>query len=126
MRHAYRWRCFACDEANEASAASCSSCGFPATATGAEIARAQEAHRIRAPIPMPDRHRAASHGLSLASWKGWQLNVAIAGAVLLAIGAYAGKDVLSWSGLAVSVLAVMFGAVFLTIAWAGRRVTPAT
>jgi hypothetical protein len=129
VKLAYRWRCFACDAANAASATSCSSCGFPAKATGAEIARAQAAHRIGvAPSPRPgrpDRPPTASLAQALASWRGWRLGVAIAGAVLLAIGAFAGNGVLSWAGLGISVLALIFGLVLLLIAWAARGVTPA-
>ena len=46
------------------------------------------------------------------------MGVGIAGGVLLVIGAYAAKDVLSWRGLGLSVFALMFGLVLLTIAWA--------
>jgi hypothetical protein len=46
------------------------------------------------------------------------MGVGIAGVVLLAIGAYAGTDVLSWRGLGVSVFTLMFGLVLLAIAWA--------
>jgi hypothetical protein len=125
MKRAYRWRCFACDEANAASATSCSSCGFPAIATGAEIARAQAARRMGvAPLPSPDRPSAASPARTRAGWKGWRMNFGIAGAVLLAIGAYAGMDVLSWRGLGVSIFALMFGLVLLMVAWAAGNATP--
>jgi hypothetical protein len=127
MTRAYRWRCFACDEPNAASATSCSSCGFPATATGAEIARAQAAHRIgAAPLQSPDRPPAASLAQTLAPWRGWPMGVGIAGAILLGIGAYAGKNVLSWRGLGISVLTLMFGLALLMVAWAARKVTPRT
>lgn len=49
------------------------------------------------------------------------MRAGIAGIVLLAIGAYAGMDILSWRGLGVSVFAVMFGLILLMVAWAARR-----
>lgn len=125
MKRAYRWRCFACDKPNAASATSCASCGFPAKATGAEIARAQAAHRRGvAPLQGIDRPAAASLRPSLAVWKGWQLGFGLAGALLLAIGLYAAKEVLSWRGLGVSVFALMFGLVLLMVAWGARSVPP--
>jgi hypothetical protein len=125
MKRAYRWRCFACDQANAASATSCSSCGFPARATGAEIARAQAAHRMG--IAPPARSVSApgpSLSEAMAGWRGWRLGVLLAGAFLLLIGAYAGKEVLSWRGLGVSVFSLMFGAILLMVAWGARAVTP--
>lgn len=122
MKRAYRWRCFACEGANAASATSCSSCGFPAIATGAEIARAQAARRMGgAPPPRQDTPPAPSLAQRLAGWRGWPMRAGIAGIVLLAIGAYAGMDILSWRGLGVSVFAVMFGLILLMVAWAARR-----
>ena len=119
MTFAYRWRCFACDEPNAASATFCSACGFPATATGAEIARARAAHRMGAtPFQSSEAPPAASLTQTLAPWRGWPMGVGIAGGVLLVIGAYAAKNVLSWRGLGLSVFALMFGLVLLTIAWA--------
>lgn len=127
MKLAYRWRCFACDKPNAASATSCASCGFPARATGAEIARAQAAHRIGLP-PMASRERppAASVANPLAGLRGWRLGFLLVGAVLLAIGIYAGNGMLSWAGLGVAVLALIFGSVLVMIAWAARSVAPAT
>lgn len=125
MKRMYRWRCFACDRANEASATSCSSCGFPAVATGPEIARAQAAYRSGlSPLPALGRPSEGSSAPSLADWRGWRLGMLITGAVLLVIGAYAGNHVLSWQGLGVSVFALMFGLVFVTVAWAARGGTP--
>ena len=125
MRRAYRWRCFACDQANAASATSCSSCGFPARATAAEIERAQSAHRIGLPPPpRTGKPSSASLAGALAGWSGWQLGFLIAGAVLLAIGALAAREVLSWRGLGVAVFALMFGMVLLMVAWAARNATP--
>jgi hypothetical protein len=128
MKRAYRWRCFACDDANAASATSCASCGFPAVASGAEIARAQAARRMGAAPPLPSAERAPSATLAqaLADWKGWRLGFGIAGAVLLAIGAYAAKDILSWRSLGVSMFALMFGLILLLVAWAARSPTART
>lgn len=125
MKRTYRWRCFACDKANEASATFCSSCGFPAVATGPEIVRAQAAHRIGlSPIPRPAISPEVASAQGLADWRGWRLGLLVTGAVLLVIGAYAGNHVLSWRGLGVSVFALMFGLVFVTVAWAARGGAP--
>jgi hypothetical protein len=37
----YRWVCHRCESANDAGIARCSACGFPAIATGVEIAKAR-------------------------------------------------------------------------------------
>jgi hypothetical protein len=125
MKRAYRWRCFACDKPNAASATSCASCGFPARARAAEIDRAQAAHRLgMAPPRGPDPLPRASLGQVAAGWKGWRLGSALAGAVLLVIGLYAAKEVLSWRGLGVAVFALMFGLVLLMVAWSARSVAP--
>jgi hypothetical protein len=127
MNLAYRWRCFACDEPNAASATSCSSCGFPAIATGTEIARAQAARRMGvAPLPSPDRPPAPSLAQTLAGWRGWRMGVGIAAIVLLGIGAYAGKEVQSWRGLGASLFALMSGLILLMVAWAAKNDTPRT
>jgi hypothetical protein len=126
MTLGYRWRCFGCDAPNVASATSCSSCGFPAIATGTEIARAQEARRRGgAPMPTSDRTPAPSVAGTMAGLRGWQMGVGIAGLVLLAIGAYVGTDLQSWRGLGVSVFALIFGLVMLMVAWGARNDTPA-
>ena len=125
MTFAYRWRCFVCDAPNAASATFCSACGFPARATGVEIARARTAHRTgAAPFQSPDRPPSASLAQTLAPWRGWPMGVGIAGGVLLMIGAYAGKSVLSWRGLGLAVFALMFGLVLLAIAWAAGSNRP--
>lgn len=127
MKIAYRWRCFACGEPNEASATSCSSCGFPASATGAEIARAQAAHRIgAAPLRSPNESPAVSFAQALAPWRGWPMGLGISGAVLLLIGAYAGRHMLSWRGLGVSVFTLIFGLILLMVAWTAQKATPRT
>src|SRR3990170_3291870 len=93
---AYRWRCFACDEPNEPLAASCSSCGFPARASGTEIADARAAWRAEGSARW--RYIPSSEPIaeSHAKWSGWRKGVAIAGAALLAIGGYAWMGSLSW------------------------------
>jgi hypothetical protein len=128
MTLGYRWRCFSCDAPNAASATSCSACGFPAIATGTEIARAQAARRMGGaplPTPGPDRPRARSVGQTMAGLRGWQMGVGVGGLVLLAIGAYAGMDLQSWRGLGVSVFALIFGLIMLMVAWGARNDTPA-
>jgi hypothetical protein len=126
MTLGYRWRCFSCDAPNAASATSCSSCGFPAIASGTEIARAQAARRMGgAPLPSPDRTPGPSLSQTMAGLRGWQMGVGIAGLVLLAIGAYVGTDLQSWRGLGVSVFALIFGLIMLMVAWGARNDTPA-
>jgi hypothetical protein len=121
MKQPYRWRCFACDKPNEPQATSCSSCGFSARASGAEIARARAARGIagypeRTPYAPPSK----SVGESSTKWSSWRKGFAIAGAVLLAIGGSAWMESLSWPRLALSVLALMFGALLLLVACVAR------
>ena len=117
MKRPYRWRCFACDEPNEPSATSCSSCGFPARASGAEIAKARaawraEGSRAQGSYGSPSESIAKSQ----AKWSGWRKGVAIAGAALLAISGYAWMEPLSWPRFAVSLFTGMFGALLLLVA----------
>jgi hypothetical protein len=117
MKRPYRWRCFACDKSNEPLATSCAWCGFPARASGTEIAKAQAAWRagdsaVRIPYSPPSARIA---GLQ-AKWSGWRKGFAIAGAVLLAITAFAWTGSFSWPRLAVSLFACMFGALLLLVA----------
>jgi ribosomal protein L37E len=121
MNRPYRWRCFACDKANEARATSCATCGFPASASGTEIAKAQAAWRAgeagaRIPYSPPAAPVARQH----AKWSGSRKGVAIAGIVLLAITAYALTGSLSWPRLGVSLFACMFGALLLLVACTPR------
>lgn len=121
MKRPYRWRCFACDKPNEARATSCATCGFPARASGSEIARARAAWRpgdsgARLPYSPPSVSTAGSQ----AKWSGWRKGSAIAGVALLAITAYAWTGLFTWPRLAVSVFACMFGAFLLVVACVAR------
>lgn len=121
MNRPYRWRCFACDKPNGRSATSCASCGFPARASGAEIAAAQAAWRsggsaLRAPDTAPSVSLAAPR----VKWSGWRKGLAIAGVVLLAISVYAGMGALAWPRFALSLFACMFGALLLLVACVAR------
>jgi len=121
MMQPYRWRCFACDSPNEPLAASCASCGFPARASGVDIDRARVARRQGAPVPMPYVPSSPSIGEPPARWSGWRKGLAIAGAVLLAVSGFAWSGSMSWPRLALSLLALMFGAVLLLIACLARE-----
>lgn len=121
MKQPYRWRCFACDEPNEPLATSCSSCGFPARASGAEIAKARAAWRTGgSPGGGPYSPPSESIAKSQAKWSGWRKGLAIAGAALLAIGGYAWMETLTWSRFALSLFACMFGALLLLVACVPR------
>jgi hypothetical protein len=118
MKRPYRWRCFACDKANEPLAKSCASCGFPATASGTEIARARAAWLTggsvaRVPYSPPSPSLAGPQ----EKWSGWRKGLAIAGAALLATNAYAWTGALSWPRLALSLFACMFGVLLLLVAF---------
>ena len=113
MRLPYRWRCFACDEPNEPSSTSCASCGFPARATGHEIARARAARGIEAFPARLYGPSAEAGGFSLASWSAWRKGFVLSGAALVAVGAYAWIELSSWRGLGIAVLALLFGGVLL-------------
>ena len=117
MERPYRWRCFACDEPNEPLATSCSSCGFPARASGAEIAKARAAWRTEgSPARRPYSPPSESIAESQAKWSGWRKGLAIAGAALLAISGSAWIETFSWPRFAVSLFAGMFGALLLLVA----------
>ena len=121
MERPYRWRCFACDEPNEPLATSCSSCGFPARASGAEIAKARAAWRTEgSPARRPYSPPSESIAESQAKWSGWRKGLAIAGAALLAISGYAWMGSFSWPRFALSLFACMFGALLLLVACVAR------
>lgn len=121
MNQPYRWRCLACDKPNEPLATSCSTCGFPARATGPQIARARAGRDIEgSPARYPYADAPAPTRPSPAPWSGWRKGVAIAGALLLALGATAWLGSLSLLGVAFSLLAFIFGALLLVGAWVPR------
>ncbi|MBC5783052.1 hypothetical protein H8N03_08870 [Ramlibacter sp. USB13] len=113
----YRWRCFVCDKPNAASATSCASCGFPARASGAEIERARAAWRGGQGLRFADIAPSAAIAPSREKWSGWRMALAIGGAALLAISAYGWSGSLSWTRLALSLFACMFGALLLVVAF---------
>jgi hypothetical protein len=117
MNRPYRWRCFACDKPNAALATACASCGFPARASGAEIARARAAWGTGA-TAAHTRYSppAASIAAPRAKWSGWRKGFAVAGVALLAVTALAGMGSITWPRLAVALFACMFGAFLLLVA----------
>ena len=117
MKQPYRWRCFACDNANEPSATSCASCGFPARASGAEIAKARAARGIGGTYThRPDSPPATLAEGSVAKWSRWRKGLAIAGAALLAISGVGWTQPFSWPSFTISLLALMFGGSLLLLA----------
>lgn len=117
MKQPYRWRCFACDRPNEPLATSCASCGFPARASGAEIAKARAARAIGASYAhRPEGSPAVLVQGGVAKWSGWRKGLVIAGAALLAISGLAWSRPLSWPSFTVALLALIFGGILLLVA----------
>ena len=122
MKPSYRWRCFACDLPNERFAGSCAGCGFPANASGADIDRARASRGIDG-VPARWTEMAASRPTpQRVPWSNWRKGAAIAGAGLLVIGAYAWRGSFSWNAFALAMLAVIFGAIMLTVACVARDI----
>ncbi len=59
----YRWTCHKCEHVNEPDTSPCSQCGFPAVASGAEIALAR-----KEPNPTAEGYRDLGKG---AGWLAW-------------------------------------------------------
>jgi len=57
MTPKYRWACHACDKVNAPGKTACAFCGFPAVASGADIAKARGAKN-----PTAEGYRALAKG----------------------------------------------------------------
>ncbi|HYE40603.1 MAG TPA: hypothetical protein VEB23_11765 [Ramlibacter sp.] len=120
MNQRYRWRCFACDKANAASATVCASCGFPARASGTEIARARASRRIDGSFERPFSPPTQAARVPRPRWSSWRKGSAMAGVAMVAIGGLATLASWSWPLFALSLLAFMLGALLLLVACVPR------
>jgi len=123
----YRWQCLICGTGCEGGLYRCSQCGFPARATGREIAEARRVLADEAPRPRP---KAAHDGswiqeiwIVLAPLSVWRKAVMLAGVGAFVGGGFVLKiawslSVMGWAGgIAIAGLA----AVALASAGAGPR-----
>lgn len=123
MTPPYAWQCFVCSSGNPAEADRCSACGFPARASGADIAaaraaKAQGASTPRLVHPQPVVESIAEALAPLPVWRGL---FAIVGGLSLLGGMLWLKVALSLASHAWSMLAMIFGFAALGIAYAGRE-----
>ena len=124
MHPLYSWQCFVCEASNPAGADACHECGFPAKATGREIASARIARTSGAkPSPIKDTSAFASIAEALRPLSIWRKALAILGGALLFGGMIWFKIAFSLAEVAWSIAAVIsgFGAVALAYATASAE-----
>lgn len=133
MSQDYPWQCLICSASDDAASLACSQCGFPARATGREIAKAQ-AERDAATVlaergpprwPAADvRSRPGTFETvrdTLSPLSAWRRGLACVGGVLFAAGGLALKVAWSLAGLGWGAVGLAGGAAVVALAFAGVR-----
>jgi hypothetical protein len=128
----YAWRCFVCDEANVSTASVCAACGFPACATGADIAAAKAAKvareaKVKARRPAVRQDSAIeSFADALSPLPPWRQFIAICGALMSLGGCIWLKVTFSLVGTMWSIVALVVGVALIGLACAGLESSPSS
>lgn len=122
MNPKYAWRCFRCSEANEPLAGVCAACGFPACASGSDIAAARAARETGAEARRPAVREASdldSFADALAPLPLWRQVIAVCGALVSAGGCLWLKVTFSLVGVMWSIAGMVAGLALMVLAFAG-------
>ena len=125
MRSDYSWQCLICGASNGAANGACAQCGFPARATGREIAKAKAEYRSTpARVSQVDlKPESSRERLSdvLSPLSPWRQILAVVGVALAAVGGLTLKIAWSFAALGWGALALAGGFVIGVVAFAGYR-----
>jgi hypothetical protein len=112
MTAPYAWHCFVCSEVNPPTRSICVACGFPARATGTEIAAAKAARALKVQPQRPavrDEHTLELVRSALSPLPFWRQCLVVLGAIVSTAGVIWFKVAFSVSEAALSAAAVAIG-----------------
>lgn len=119
MHPSFAWQCFICEESNPPGETACHACGFPAKATGGEVAAARVARAgKKKPSQIKDSSAVESIAEALRPLSLWRKVLAIVGGALLFGGMIWFKIAFSLAEVVWSIAAVISGLGAVALAYA--------
>ena len=125
VRSDYSWQCLICGASNAAASGACVQCGFPARATGHQIAKAKAEHGSGAAqvseVALKAEGSYERLSALLAPLSTWRQVLTVVGIALAAVGGLTFKIAWSFAGLGWGALALTGGLIVVGIAVADKQ-----